>query len=211
LVTPEWVANTGLPLLVTLLGLLAAYTFLRRQLRSDRALRRADRRQEAALKLGAEIAEALARFQSDARDPFWQQMNWVDGRPLTQARAEALLSLDDTSLPELTSLIHDMECAWTACVVAARRQNPTPDLALHRHAVQGVTMPYREAMLSQSISMRMWDGIGTVPESVSPSSPVHAPDEDPREWMQSRKSEYEGTFSGKILLVKPIGTRLWDR
>lgn len=206
--SPQWMADSGLPLLATLLGFVAAYLFLKRQLKSDRALRRADRRQNAALALGTSIAEVLHRFDLGPTEPFWQMSSWEDGRVLSREKFNALLSLDDTVLSELTYLINDLECAWLACTVASRRQNPRPDLALHKGDVMRVTEPYREALLAESVALRMWDGTGKFAEGAL-GNEFHAPLQDTRIWMAERKREYETSSTG-LRLIKPIGRRLGD-
>lgn len=212
LATPEWMANTGVPLLATLLGLVVGYTFLRRQLNSDHVLRKADRWQNASLTLGTTIAQALEHFELPAADPFWAQLRWPDHDNLKRARADALLALAPAELPELGKLIHDIEAVWMCCFIGARNRTPYPDKALHRHAVKRTLRPYLEALKEQSVLLRKWEGLGPVPEEELDPAVPHKPVNDYQDWMQGRRKEYEDGFGGGrsgLLLVKPLGQPLW--
>lgn len=205
-------ANTGVPLLATLLGLLAAYIFLRRQLKSDHVLRTADRWQDASLTLGTTIARALEHFELPATDPFWAEPSWPDREKLMRARADALLLLAPAELAELNKLIHDVEAAWMCCLIGARRRDPHPDKAKHRHAVERTLLPYLQALKKQSVMLRSWEGLGPVPEEELNPAVTHKPVADYQDWMRARRKEYEDVLDGRngLSLVKPLGQPLWS-
>jgi hypothetical protein len=74
---PEWAADTGIPLLVTLAGLVVAHVFLTRQLNSDSLLRRGDHRPEAPSALGKALAQAALELERrPAEDKWWRQPCW---------------------------------------------------------------------------------------------------------------------------------------
>jgi hypothetical protein len=209
IIAPEWMANTGVPLLVTLLGLFVGYMFLRRQLKSDHVLRTADRWQNASLTLGTTIAQALERFELPASDPFWAESSWPDKGNLMRARADALLSLAPAELPELGKLIRDVDSVWMCCLSRARRLDSPPDKAIHRHAVRQTLRPYLEALKTQSVLLRKWEGLGPVPEEELDPAVPHIPVEDYGDWIRARKEEYQDALGG-LNLVKPIGQPLWS-
>lgn len=210
IITPEWMANTGLPLLVTLLGLVVGYIFLRRQLKNDHVLRTADRWQNATLTLGTTIAHVLERFELPATDSFWANYAWPDREKLMRARADALLLLAPAELTELSKLIHDVESAWSACLISAGRRNPPPDKALHRNAVKRTLQPYLEALKKQSEMLRSWEGLGPVPGEELDPAVSHIPVVDYKDWMRARRNEYEGVGRNGVSLEKPLGQPLWS-
>ena len=72
LAKPDWLANTGVPILATFIGLYVAYGFLKRQLASDERLRRGDQRREIAARLGRELVAVASEMNG------WM---WWDGEP----------------------------------------------------------------------------------------------------------------------------------
>ena len=161
--SPEWLANTGLPLLVTLVGLVAAAIFLRTQLKSDRNLRTADRRQQAGLVLGFALSTAVERFELPASDSFWTHNRWPDHEELEKAILEMRLALAGKELPELARLVEDVDKVWMACMFGAIRAEPHPDTAYHRHAVQVSLRPFLSPLSEYSIDLRIWNGLGKYP------------------------------------------------
>ena len=210
--SPEWLANTGLPLLVTLIGLGAAYTFLRRQLKSDLNLRTADRLQQAASALGFALYTAVEHFELPASDPFWKHNRWPDHEEVEKAVLEARLSLAGKELPELARLVADVDAVWMACMFGAIRAEPPPDTAFHRHAVQVSLRPFLKPLSEYSTALRMWDGLGGIPDARTPPGLLHAPTSDLNDWAKARRTEYEDRLNGRdgISLVKSSGQRLWE-
>lgn len=208
--TPQWMANTGLPLFATLLGVAFGFFFLRYQLKNDLVLRNADRLEDASLTLGTSITKALEHFELPAKDPFWANGAWPDREVLKRAREDALLLLAPAELTELDKLIQDITSCWAACLIGARRVNETPDKAIHRHAMKRVLQPYIECLKDQSELLRAWDGRKSVPEKGLIPTELHMPVENDRDWMDERRESYEDVFNGRagILLVKSLGEPL---
>lgn len=212
LAKPSWMAGTGLPLLVTFLGLVLAYQFWRHQMASDRALRAADRRQSAANQLGAALEAALEEFrQTPATDPWWGSHYWHAQVSVQREVSEALLSLHDTALAELALLIDDIGAAWQACLIGARRLESPPDKEFHKDAMRYTLGPYLEAFLTAATALRLWNGEGTVPESPSGVQHQHVGG-DRNAWGKERITDYQERIRGKrgVILRKPVGVLLWS-
>lgn len=209
--TPKWMANIGIPLIATLLGLAFGYFFLRHQIKSDLRLRHADRREQASLALGLSIAKVLEHFKLPPTDSFWAHDAWPDRDTLIRDRDNALLVLTKTELSEVSKLIHDLDNGWMACLVGAHHLEETPDKAMHKHAMIRALKPYLESFKEQSELLRGWDGRGMVPVKELVPAELHCPADRDHAWHLVRKESYEDVFKGRagILLVKSLGQPLW--
>lgn len=141
-VSAEWMANTGLPLLSTVLGLVIAYWFVRKQLRSDRALRHADHKREAATRLGSALIQTSRRLKATGTDsPWWQAPSWSDSAHISEAIGEARGILPNELLDSLHGVASAIEDMWLACYVSAKAHKP--DARFHAIAMQRVLAPRR--------------------------------------------------------------------
>ncbi|GAA2501300.1 hypothetical protein [Terrabacter carboxydivorans] len=161
LVQPEWMAGTGIPLLGTLAGLYLAYRFLKRQLKSDRELRAADRRSEAAGRLGLAVGESVRHFMSLPMD----SPEYSKPRPkldLWHELSEARLHLSDetTFLDHVSALVRDILWAWKSGHKAYAPLATKPDPVLHGNAMWVTFEPYLLRLEKAGSVLRAWDGDG---------------------------------------------------
>lgn len=174
LLTPEWMATTGLPLLLTLVGLVLAYIFLARQLRSDRQLRAADRQVAAASTLGRRIGEdTRAIFDLAYNDPAWLAPNSpLDLWPAV-TEAEIHLPSHVEYLEEVSALTRDISRGWS-WMSLLRPEGGAPTTPGHAHAAYRVLEPYLLALEEMGSDLRAWDGLA--PLEVNPARRVdHVP------------------------------------
>ncbi|GAA2168435.1 hypothetical protein GCM10009826_47610 [Humibacillus xanthopallidus] len=211
-----WVANTGVPLLATVAGLAVAVILVRRQLGSDRQLRLADRRQEAAARLGVSLSQALLKLrQTPKEDKWWENPSWPDEQNIRLEVGEASILLSDSRLAEVASLVDDLSAAWQVSLVTAHRMTPHPDIASHKAGVLRAVEPYSSALEHMSISLRVWDGMDSMPQSLSDVEHVATTydkgftTDATKSWRGEREAAYLGRGVG-LMLTKPDKRRLWD-
>jgi hypothetical protein len=153
-------ADTGLPLMATVGGLLVAYLFLRRQLQNDRTLRRADIRRADALPVGDAMLMAAVKFESaEAGDPYWSEEHWPGAPAVLEAGRRARLAV-----PELfdgLGLVTVVISCWAACYGGALEENPP--LVAHHAAVAEILGPLISVMRATGLGLISWDGEGPVP------------------------------------------------
>lgn len=154
----EWLADTGLPLLLAILGLGLTYWLVRKQLKSDRELRHADHRREAASRLGSALVQASRRLKETSTDsPWWESHSWSDSMLISEAIWEARGILPDSLLDSLHGLAVFTEDLWLACWVSGKRREP--DARFHAVAVKRVLNANAGSLDSLGVALRAWDGV----------------------------------------------------
>lgn len=197
LVQPQWLADTGIPLLATLGGLYLAYRFLKRQLQSDRDLRAADRRSEAARRLGIAIGERAR----EAMCLPYESPDYLEALPhldLWDELGEAALYLpgEKDFLDKVGNLVRDMVWAWQAGYHAHLKLATTPpERWWHGEAMYLTFEPYVMALEAAGETLRAWNGQGHLP-ALDDSGIDHVPLPPGRlrnaykAWMKARQKVY---------------------
>lgn len=209
--TVSWMASTGLPLFLTIIGLYLAVRLVKRQLKSDRKLRSADRRQEASNRLGIATLEETTRFRhAQLRDDWWTSNTWESQPILTAQVSDAGASLPAEIIDHFQTLVQDIGDAWVSCQVAVRRSGLNPDRANHVDSVRYVLNPYVDALDASAETLRRWNGEDPPPTL---ESNIDHSRRDRSQWSRARQEEYEQRLAGKrgLRLHKPIGEQLWPR
>lgn len=161
----EWFADTGLPLAVTLIGLAVAVYLVRRQLRSDIALRKAERRTRATDPLADQLIESgqnLLTFRMGGPDPFWDSTDWREGHVVIGAYNSARdLIRPDGDLNEVLTAAMRTHLAWVRSKDLA---DEIPESRL-RHAQVTLMGEYGSELREIGTTLRRWDGLLPVPFS----------------------------------------------
>lgn len=212
--TPAWMATTGLPLLVTLLGLVVGYLLFRRQMVSDKRLRRADHRREAARGLSSALTRAawcLQRTSTD--DAWWTRDLWADESGLRDALSLATRELPGELTRPVERLVSSASETWRACITRAVRRNP--DARFHATAMRDSLAPFVSAIEAAAVSLAAWDGDSTLASTYGEPGVENAPSRETapdawRIWWEIQSGRYESileSLEGRhgISLAKPGG------
>lgn len=161
----EWFADTGLPLAVTLIGLAVAVYLVRRQLRSDIALRKAERRTRATDPLADQLIESgrnLLISRMGGPDPFWESTDWQEGHIVIGAYNSARdLIRPDGDLNQVLTAALRTHRAW---VKSKDLADEIPEARL-RHAQVSLMGEYGSELHEMGTTLRRWDGLLPVPFS----------------------------------------------
>jgi hypothetical protein len=214
----EWMADTGIPLFATLLGLAITGLFVYWQLGSDRKLRRADHKRGAARGLGFALKRSGEKLSKLGRnDSPWGSPVWSDGAAIDDAVAEAAIVLPESDLAAIPHLVEAISDAWLACRNEGHKQDP--DLAFHAEAVRRMLEPYAAWMLTTGKSLMAWDGFEAVPirsstDDVVSSALEGIEHEQRQQRFATTRSIYKMKLdrvsgkSGVVALTKRAGTTL---
>jgi hypothetical protein len=218
-------ADTGLPLLATAGGLGLAYFLFRGQLASDRRLRRADHKLDAATKLGLELKQAASELSrmDPADDWWWQSHWWTRSKQLHDAISDASLFLPSGSSKELSEAVDSASDAWQACYIGAVQRKP--DVRFHGMATRKVLEPFAVLLAQAAETLRKWDGADRLPSSLLGTfdkAPPRTDRESWKVWMESKKATYldrVDSFEGKkavdgkwqVSLDKAAGRRVFEQ
>lgn len=182
--TATWVANTGIPTLLTVAAIIFAYLFMRRQLRHDRELSLAARRVDAVIAAAGVLDDAVERLDSHGSrtcidSDWWDRAEWPDHSDCQ----EALRRLHDefyrvarkkgrsTSAARLTRQNHELLAARIETIsnewwALTRLQKAQPPADFNREewrkavfAVKTIHLSRRARPLSALVSrLHEWDG-----------------------------------------------------
>ena len=220
LASAHWVANVGLPLVVTVAALVvtvAALAFalfrLRTQLKNDRALLgesiRAGQRLTAIQRFYPELVQELERFDTETRQSsFWDAFKWPSDFILRGAIMRAAIVIgDDEGAERLTGTVERISRIWSANIHHARRRGwekawqedryglkgtakPTRDQ--HIHAMVDTTKALRDELLRTAQLWLSWDGVGPYPLATFPKDTLLPFDGDYRQrFLKETGDEYE--------------------
>ena len=162
----DWVADVGVPLVAALSAIALSYLLVRRQLRQDRDLWRAERRIEAARSLGRALLEEAERpDQEDADAPFWSSEAWPDFRRILKVSREAEITLgSDAAIEDAISVSRSALWVWRSC------QHSRPGLVAEKLDVVAINDGLQSTINQWQIFMRNfgrsligWDGLDAVP------------------------------------------------
>ena len=159
----EWAATVGLPLLVTITSVGIAYLLVRGQLRHDRHLAAAQRRADAAGRLGNALINLQREFEDKSPvDPWWDTGKWPHWASVYEAIEEARIVLDEEAAFEYAAGVSRcISHGWEAC---QRRRNemetssnpPTDnDFA---DALVDTLIPYTDRLYDLGKHLIRWDG-----------------------------------------------------
>lgn len=167
LTSADWAADVGLPLAATLIGLAVALILVRRQLRSDIALRRAERRTRATDPLADELIAAgrnLSIFTIGAEDPFWSSPKWRDGHVVIGAYNSARdLMRPDGDLSDVLQAALRAHRAWELSRNFANETDlPAASVRICQVKLLG---DYARELGDMGTALRRWDGLLPVPFS----------------------------------------------
>lgn len=188
LTAASWVANTGIPLLLTLAALVFGFWSVRRQLQHDRLLMTAENLARAARTLGATVLRAAMPlggvFRSEDPSttlgvPVWRSLYWFDagGEKITVALWEARAAgLVGDLIDGLEQTNHALERAW-ARLRDLRRQTvrdwgEDPMGTLDVPAVMAVG-PHTDRLNALAGALLRWDGLGPLPSIDSWTEPTN--------------------------------------
>jgi hypothetical protein len=208
---PEWMADTGIPILVTAAGLGVAYVFVKRQLSSDQQLRRADHKREVSTRLGRELIATeldFRRLRDEQQHPRWRtrRWQWQTGPSMSSAWEEAMLLLPVT-VPYFSKVSNDVDHLMETCVDQARKIDP--DIRHHTMAVASVLSPYMNGLLKAGNDLVAWDGVRELSnvESYVPLKDFNSFDSNDRATMVARYKDGLRHNVSSNYRVPPSGTR----
>ena len=165
---PKWIANVGLPLIVTLAAILIAYLILKAQQKHDLEIMRAERRIAAAQAYGLVIVEVIKDIDSrDYDSDWWCHARWPGYETIRNARGTAHLHLPQNQvIDEIFNGARDMMWAWHACqlrrkelIVDGRQLNPSRVGASLYAALEKISMSMKLA----AGQLILWDGVNPLP------------------------------------------------
>lgn len=171
----SWLSDVGGPLVitltVTLIGLVIAYMFLRRQLRHDVELRAADRRAQAVNRFGIEMHGIMEAFLSDGNllsAEFRRSQTLPCWREIRDAERRVSLALGELDpLPELSKVSGRLGQAWNAC--AEHRLNLQLAGQPLAEDTEQLVMRFQMGRIAAGIregaeGLIAWDGRGEFPD-----------------------------------------------
>ncbi|WP_431236069.1 hypothetical protein ACQ856_30285 (plasmid) [Mycolicibacterium psychrotolerans] len=167
LTRPEWMVDTGIPLLATLAGLAIALLVVRRQLIHDRELRIFDQRREAAVKYGRDLIEARDAFYNrDVKDSFWRSPSWEYSQLLRSGFYRGLkLHLSEAQTEDFFLVLSSIDAVWYVCHNQAAARNP--DLVCHQSALLRCLSDYVAGLDKAGQTLMAWDGRSQLPALIS--------------------------------------------
>lgn len=157
-------ADTGIPLLATLAGFLVAYLFFRHQIRTDRALRRADHRREASTALGAALVKASEMHATCEQDALeWASQTWSMEAEIFQAISRAWVLFPDDEIEPLWDFTASISRLWKQLHSVALKTGT--DISVHAHAfgMSSVIQPLILDLRLTASDLLRWDGEGALP------------------------------------------------
>ncbi|HVF06601.1 MAG TPA: hypothetical protein VNA20_17320 [Frankiaceae bacterium] len=204
----EWAATVGLPLGVTLGSIGAAYVLVRRQIRHDRELAAAQRRADAASRLGAALIALHDQFESTAFDDEWWRMpGWSGWSALYDAVREAEIVLDEKSAFEF---IEDagrcVSHGWAACYNHARllrRAKSAVEVGDLGVAMHTALADHVVRLFEIGKHLIRWDGHGTLPLSALPPFdrvplPSNVQEDEYQRWCASVQAEFKACLQDAL-------------
>jgi hypothetical protein len=232
-----WVANTGIPLLLTIAALLFGFWSVRRQLEHDRELMTAQNRSGAARALGTVIFRATTpfNFRADSQE-VWRNSDWdsVGGNRIDDARWQAeAAGLAGAPIDALAQANYGMSLTWSS--VWSSRQSTLstwllgddhnwgslgvePEPLANLLATEMIT-PYISRLIQVAEVLLRWDGLGQLPE-VDPWTPPNLANGLDADWtslvahhMEALENQTELGADIAALLPNPFvaGTQPDDR
>lgn len=208
LASTEWVADTGVPLVLQLLAILVAWIFLRKQLKSDRELLEASWKKDRELleessaksldlqKAAARAAGAhrlafsivyLANYIHSAfRNPDFSSVEVKRLHSEIRAEGHSLLTLAQAG--ELWSLFEDL-----AMIVHIGNsfRDEVPDDDERRRVTSLLSSRSYIHIVGFASSLRAWDGVGEVPKLHISEERQHS---DHPQWEEDRRTEFRDTL-----------------
>ena len=160
----EWMASTGIPLFVTLLGLLIAYLFLAGQLRNDRALRLADHRREASTTLADSILTAMKSLPVLNEFVPMPLHKWLTARDILFEdifRASHRLAYEN--LKNIDDIAEAVTAAWALCLAEAAEVEASDPYA-HTNGVRAAVREFYLLLSWCAADLSGWDGEGPEPQ-----------------------------------------------
>lgn len=196
----SWVAAVGLPLAATISAIVISYLLVRKQLEQGRNLARAQRRAEAARRLGqALIREARRPDLEDTDASFWSAPEWPDFSGVLDAVRETEIVVgEDPAFEDAVSVTRTSLWVWRACL-PLRRVLTTE--GLDSSAVTGgqeaAIHDWQNKMRTYGKEIVRWDGFGNLPR-LDIGNLKHVPLPDRRstehvEWMDGYRRTSETT------------------
>ena len=205
-------ADTGIPLLITLCGLLVAYLFFRSQLKSDRVLRRADFSQSVASPLGEVMVSASDEFRKYVwNSKEWRYFTWPAGKVVLDAVHQAQLRL--SGFDSFNQFVVSTAILWRGCYQGAIEENAL--MEAHQDTIREILDPYMFELLIVGRELVSWDGEGAAPGELRIQAFLSSHgelsverDESPLEWA---KSEYKAKLRRHSKDYDPKGPRFNDQ
>lgn len=214
LAKPDWLANTGVPILATFIGLYVAYGFLKRQLASDERLRRGDQRREIAARLGRELVAVASEMNGWMWwDEIWQRACWPRYDALKALTKEARLLLPEEAIGDFRNILSSINYVFVRCANEGRARGA--DLNFHVLAVKRILVPYSNTLTWAGNDLIAWDGIRLLRPLLTTycSRDWYSPEN--KQFFDKLSADYNSTvddlqkeFSerGQDALIKPLGS-----
>lgn len=197
---PGWLADVGFPLFVALLGLALAVLLLRRQLRHDRELRRADRLSQHVATFGQQVVGVIdGIWNRRGDDPYWDAQDWDGWSTIFRAQRKVSAALADPSaFEEVVAGARDVSWAWRACV-ARRRELESQGMVIDTvKAGLGIDTALNDLwnqLRRAGEELSRWDGLSDMPDFKPwPTPHVPLPVRDRREAHQRWMTYYADAF-----------------
>ena len=204
LAEPTWLVEQGLPLAFTLAGLGLAVWVLRRQLRHDRELRRADRLSGPVAAFGEVLVSTVEDVpKHEPPDEFWGRYAWPGYFKIARAQIKVRVALaDPRAFWEIMRGAHDVLDVWMACNGRHRSMTATGDTFdedLKAGAMLFTMRPLLDDLRTAGEDLSRWDGLSPIP-TFSPWPRMHSPKSVyPRPEAVNRwKGFYVDTFERKL-------------
>ena len=155
--TAEWAANTGAPLAITLLGFAVAVWLVRRQLRSDRALRRAERTTRITDPVAAHMIAAGKRLEETRGGEVRASFTWAEALPLDEVCREV-------DVPGLMDVIERPLSIWAdSHFLTKEHARGDQDQELADFAAAQCVAAAGADLVAAGRKLRDWDGLPPVP------------------------------------------------
>ena len=215
LLTAEWVATVGAPLVVAVVSLFLSVRAVGRQLHHDRELARAAHRAETSRELGWELRAIADEVDAmDSGDSRWCS-DWEGWRTGLDAVKRASVTLGDLS--PLVAVLREINWRWDGAVAAHRYDGVSA--GVHGWVLGDLVFPQLRALRVACNTLINWDGIGDPPIPTQLSEmPLPTRRLEHREWGRKVVAEYrqlvrDAEAKGYPISVprKDVSTWLSDR
>lgn len=170
LTNAEWLADVGLPLLVTLGAIAGAFVGLRVQSKNDREAWRANVSAEVGRRFGRAILDAIAEMDNaGALEDYWRQPDWSGWTTILHARNEAVVVIgQERELEDAVKLARSTLYVWRACQrgrVSAQTVSSSISAEEWSLAIDSIVNPWINAIRNYATAFMRWDGHGVVPRA----------------------------------------------
>lgn len=193
----SWLADVGLPVIATILGLVVALLLLRQQLSHDVELRRAERREAVVWRFADECIDLASRMM-DRQLPldYWLAERWPEWHRLHYAAKQVEWHLGEgPAFEEIAEGGTDITHAWGACRDRREElvtQGEAIDARAHMEALWAVTQGLAGEVLVAGRELLSYDGTKPLP-TFRPWRGKHLPDDESERatWRKQHADRYE--------------------